>query len=172
MTSDEGWGGQERVCVCLSVWVCRDDRECPMVLGRHCVRSILKKTTTTTATTTITAATINTNCNKKQFSPKRCGAGESQHWQTVALKSITMLKGVFFLFFFSPVSWMQRVPVVTDSSKTTGIHHVWDPNPTPVFSKFTWTAKVRNCGSCTPIHVFLLNKGTVYAAFLNPAHTW
>lgn len=40
------------------------------------------------------------------------------------------------------------------------------------FFIYLLVAKVRNCGSCTPIHVFPLNKGTVCAAFLNPAHTW
>lgn len=45
-------------------------------MGRHCVRSIpkIKNTTTTTMTTTTTAA-IDTDGNKKQFPPKRCGVG-------------------------------------------------------------------------------------------------
>lgn len=45
--------------------------------GRHCVRSIPKMKNTTT-TTTATAA-IDTNGNKKQFPPKRCGVGAPRH---------------------------------------------------------------------------------------------
>ena len=57
--------------MCLKERAYVDDREGPMVFGRHCVRSIPKTTTTTTATTATTttaaaAATINPNCNKKQ----------------------------------------------------------------------------------------------------------
>lgn len=59
MTSDDTGkaGAGVSPCVCVPV-MCVRDREGPMVFGRHCVRSLPKKTTTT-ANDTTTAATIN-----------------------------------------------------------------------------------------------------------------
>lgn len=99
MKGSAGAGVCSYVCMYVCVSVCADDREGPMVFGRHCVRSIPKKQQQQQQQRQQQQQSIQTVIRNNVTIAMQCGKVAAvinkEAAATIAFKSVMTLKGVF-----------------------------------------------------------------------------